>query len=51
MEQVTPVELQGERDASIADALKSGTKTADALPLARKAPGDATTVTYVSGES
>ena len=48
-ERDTPIELQGERDITIAESLRAGTRTHDALPLARRKPGEQTDVWYVGG--
>ena len=48
-ERDTPIELQGKRDITIAESLRAGTRTHDALPLARRKPGEQTDVLCVGG--
>ena len=44
-----PIELQEERDLTIAESIRAGAKTHDALPLARRKPGEQTEAWFAGG--
>ena len=44
-----PIELQEERDLTIAESIRAGTKTHDTLPLARRTPGEQTEAWFAGG--